>query len=128
MKKEIKFTKRRLNNFFYYGSLWLLLGGGAVYFDSSFSLNYGYIVIGVLFVGTSIYERIKKYLTIEDGVLTKNRFPVRSIKLEDITDIRRTYKNCILTTIEGKELKINMDLIEEDSLVELNFILDNLDF
>ena len=122
---KIRFTKKRLKHYMIFGILWLVLGTIAVIFNSDNVFNYGYIVIGILYFGTYLFENNKQYLTIENGIISKNHLIPKKINLNEIKRIKKFAGDYILKT-ESTELRINTELIEENSLAELNTVLENL--
>lgn len=87
--------------------------------------DYGYLVIGMLYMGQYLYEISNQYLTIEQGILIKNSIIRKKIKISDIIRIKKFTGDYTLKT-KTEELKINTQLIEAQSLAELNKILGNL--
>lgn len=83
------------------------------------------MVIGILYIGTYFFENKKQYLTIENGIISKNHLIPKKIKRIKIKRIKKFAGEYILKTDET-ELTINTELIEEKSLAELNTVLENL--
>lgn len=81
--------------------------------------------MGILYVGTYFFENKKQYLTIENGIISKNHLLPKKINLNEIKQIKKFAEDYILKT-DSTELRINTELIEENSLTELNTLLDNL--
>jgi hypothetical protein len=81
--------------------------------------------MGILYVGTYFFENKKQYLTIENGIISKNHLLPKKINLNEIKQIKKFAGDYILKT-DSTELRINTELIEENSLAELNTLLDNL--
>ncbi len=128
---NIRFKKKRFRYYLIFGILWLVLGTVAVIFnpDNIFNsaniFDYGYLVIGILYIGTYLFENKKQYLTIENGIISKNHLIPKKINLNEIKRIKKFAGEYILKTDET-ELTINTELIEEKSLAELNTVLENL--
>ena len=122
---KIHYTKRRLRHSLVFGSIWLILGITATIFNSNNIFNYGYLLIGVMYLGTHLFERTKQYLTIEDGILTKNQLTPKKIDLNEIRKIRYFAGDYILKT-DSSELTINTEWIDKESLEKLKAVLDNL--
>jgi hypothetical protein len=122
---KIRFTKKRLKHYLIFGILWLVLGTTAVIFNSDNLFNYGYLIIGILYLGTYLFENNKQYLTIENGIISKNHLIPKKINLNEIKRIKKFAGDYILKT-DSTELRINTELIEEKSLAELNTVLENL--
>jgi len=124
-KMKIRFKKKRLKFYLIYGILWLGLGTVAVFFNSDNTFNYGYLIIGILFIGTYFFKNKNQYLTIENGIIWKNQLIPKKIFLNEIKRIKKFAGDYILKT-DSTELRINTELIEEKSLAELKTVLENL--
>ena len=122
---KIRFTKKRLKHYLIFGILWLVLGTTAVIFNSDNIFNYGYLIIGILYLGTYLFENNKQYLTIENGTISKNHLIPKKINLNEIKRIKKFAGDYILKT-DSTELRINTELVEKNSLEELNTVLENL--
>ena len=127
-KMKIKFKRKRLIANLILGIVWIVLGTlGIVTDDKIRWTDYGYLVIGFLYVGLYLYDLKNQYLTIENGTIRKNGLygSGKRINLNEINWIKKFAGNYTLKT-EQKELKINTELIDKDSLKELNEILAEL--
>jgi hypothetical protein len=122
---KIRFTKKRLKHYLIFGILWLVLGTTAVIFNSENVFNYGYLIIGILYFGTYLFENNKQYLTIDNGIISKNHLIPKKVNLNDIKQIKKFAGDYILKT-DSTELRINTELIDKKSLAELNTVLENL--
>uniref|UniRef100_UPI00404A11F6 hypothetical protein n=1 Tax=Gelidibacter sp. TaxID=2018083 RepID=UPI00404A11F6 len=122
---KIRFTKKRLKHYLIFGILWLVLGTTSVIFNSDNIFNYGYLIMGILYLGTYLFENNKQYLTIENGIISKNHLIPKKINLNEVKRIKKFAGDYILKT-DSTELRINTELIEEKSLAELNTVLENL--
>ena len=122
---KIRFTKKRLKHYLIFGIIWLVFGTTAVIFNSENVFNYGYLIIGILYFGTYLFENNKQYLTIENGIISKNHLIPKKVNLNEIKRVKKFAGDYILKT-DSTELRINTELIEEKSLAELNKVLENL--
>lgn len=122
---KIRYKKKRLKHYLIFGIIWLALGTIAVIFNSNIFFNYGYLIIGILYFGTYLFENNTQYLTIENGTISKNHLIPKKINLEEIKRIKRFAGDYVLKT-DSTELRINTELIEEKSLTELDTVLGNL--
>lgn len=122
---KIRYKKKRLKHYLIFGIIWLALGTIAVIFNSNIFFNYGYLIIGILYFGTYLFENNTQYLTIENGTISKNHLIPKKINLEEIKRIKRFAGDYVLKT-DSTELRINTELIEEKSLRELDTVLGNL--
>lgn len=121
----IYYTKRRLKIQLILALGYLILSSAALIFDSFNFFNIGFLVLGLISLGTYLFENHKQYLTIANGVLIKNTFSPKSIKLDEINQIKKFAGDYILKT-EQNELRINISYIEKDSLFELEKVLNSL--
>jgi len=125
---KIKFKKKRLLANLIFGIVWIGLGTlSVVTNDEIHWTDYGYLVIGILYVGHYLFDLTNQYLTIENGTIRKNGLYGfgKEIILNEINWIKKFAGDYTLKT-ENQELKINTELIEENSLEELNRILGKL--
>ena len=125
---KIKFKKKRLIANLILGIIWTALGIFNILGDDDLRwLDYGYLVIGILYIGHFLYDWTNQYLTIENGTIQKNKLYGfrRKISLSEIIWIKKFAGDYTLKTDE-KELKIHTELIDKDSLVELNKVLEEL--
>ncbi|WP_340202514.1 hypothetical protein [Ascidiimonas sp. W6] len=125
---KIKFKKKRLRVNLILGIVWIALGTLSIATDDEIRwTEYGYLVIGILYIGHYLYDLTNQYLTIENGTIRKNGLYGywKKINLNEIKWIKKFAGDYTLKT-EKKELKINTELIEKDSLTELNKVLAKL--
>lgn len=125
---KIRFKKKRLYANLIIGIVWTGLGIFNLIEDNNLRWSdYGYLVIGALYIGHYLYDLTNQYLTIENGTIRKNGLYGfgKKINLNEINWIKKFAGDYILKT-ETIELTINTDLIEEKSLAELNRILTEL--
>ena len=125
---KIKFKKKRLLANLILGLVWIVLGTSNVLLEDNLRWSdYGYLVIGILYIGHYLYDLTNQYLTIENGTIRKNGLYGfgKKINLNDINYIKKFTGDYTLKTNQ-KELKINSEIIDKDSLVELHKILAEL--
>ena len=125
---KIRFKKKRLYANLIIGIVWTLLGIYSLLEDDNLRWSdYGYLIIGLLYIGHYLYDLTTQYLTIENGSIRKNGLYGfgKKINLNDINWIKKFASDYILKT-KTEELKINTELIDKNSLNELNAILEKL--
>lgn len=126
---KIKFKKKRLHLNLILGVTWLILGTFSLATDDKIRWTYYvYLVIGILYVTSFFYNLTNQYLTVEKGTIRKNGLYGfgKKINLNEINWIKKFAGDYTLKT-EQRELKINTELIDKDSLTALNNILAELD-
>lgn len=81
----------------------------------------------MLYIGHYLYDLTNQYLTIENGTIRKNGLYGlgKKLNLDEINWIIKFVGDYTLKT-KKKDLKINTELIDKDSLYELNKILAGL--
>lgn len=126
---KIKFTKKRLIYNLVLSILYLTIGlEGIIYQENIRWTKYGMLSLGILYLTNSLYELKYQYLSIEYGILRKNMILgfTKKINLNDIIEIKTVAGDYTLLT-DTTQLKIQVELIVDDSLLELNRILSELD-
>ena len=88
----------------------------------------GAFVIGSLYLVTTIFEIITHFIVIKNGTLRKYSFWAfhKYIELQNIIEIKSVKDDYILFT-ETTKLKIQVELIADDSLEDLKRILSEVD-
>ena len=123
---EIKYKKKHLNLKLILGLVWLILFLVGVFVkEESNWTDYGWIVISLMYLGTYFYQKNYKYLTIENGIINVNGPFGKKLILTEIKRIKKFAGDYILKTDE-KELTINTQIIDPNSLAELNAELEKL--
>ena len=128
MKMKIKFKKKRFHVNLVLGIVWIILETLSIVIDDKIRwTDYGYLVIGILYTGHYLYDLKNQYLTIENGTIRKNELYGfrKKVNLNEINWIKEFAGDYTLKT-EQKELKINTELIDKNSLTELNKVLAEL--
>ena len=122
---KIKLKKKRLYTNLFLGLLWLLLGVSYFIFDTTIPwIGYLHLILSLLDFVNFSYSLKHGYLKIENGWIQKNIFYSfrNKIKIDEIDTIKRIGGNYILKS-RKRDLKINPDLIHQDSLKELNILM-----
>jgi hypothetical protein len=125
---KIKFKKKRLYPNLLLGLLWTAIGVFNILEDNNLRwMDYGYFVIGILYLLHFIYDFKNQYLTIESGTIRKNALYGyrKKINLNEIYLIKKNAGDYILKT-ENQHLNINPNLIDENSFYTLTNLLGKL--
>ena len=122
---KIKYENNRLKFNLVYGSFMIIVGIIAIFHNSSSFFNYCWIIIGLLQVGTYFYDKKYQYLTIKNNTLIKHFLIPQKIKINEIKKVRKV-KNTYKVETDKKTIRISKNLIEVDSLKELELFFDNL--
>ncbi len=123
---KIKYKKKRLNHNLIFGILWLTISLLGIFTkDNPYWTDYGFLIISILYLGTYFYEKKNQYLTIKKGQILVNQPFGKKIILAEIKRIKKFAGDYILKT-DKKELTINTQIIDPNSLAELNNELEKL--
>jgi len=123
---EIKYKKRHLNVNLISGFFWLIWFLIGVFGKEEPNwTDYGWIFISLMYLGLYFYQKNYKYLTIENGIINVNGPFGKKLNLTEIKRIKKFAGDYIIKT-DKKELTINTQLIEPNSLAELNAELEKL--
>ena len=123
---KIGYKKRHLNINLILGIIWLVW-----FFVFDFNkeemnwTDYGWLVISIAYLSIYFYQKKYKYVSIENGILTVNRPIGKKLNLTEIKRIKKFAGDYILKT-DKKELTINTQIIDPNSLAELNAVLGKL--
>jgi len=123
---KIGYKKRHLNINLILGIIWLVW-----FFVFDFNkeemnwTDYGWLVISIAYLSIYFYQKKYKYVSIENGILTVNGPIGKKLNLTEIKRIKKFAGDYILKT-DKKELTINTQIIDPNSLVELNAVLGKL--
>jgi hypothetical protein len=123
---KIKLKKKHLNINLFFGIFWCLFGIVELIFRENIDwFDYGSLVFGIIYLIGFFYQKKHHYLTIQNDILKAHGSFGKSIKLSEIKSIKRFAGDYILKS-DKKELTINTQVIEPNSLAELNAELEKL--
>lgn len=125
---KIYLNKKRLKTHLFIGALWMILGLSYFIFgETMFWLDYAYVSVGAFDLFQYFYSLKHHYLIIENGTITKNVLYgfQNKIELNEIKEIKKIGGDYILKS-QMRNLKINPDLIQKESLEKLNTFLKKL--
>jgi hypothetical protein len=123
---KIGYKKKHLNVNLILGLVWLIWFFVGIFGKEKPNwIDYGWIVISLIYLGLYFYQKKYKYLTIENGIINVNGPFGKKLNLTEIKRIKKFAGDYILKT-EKKELTINTHIIDPKSLTELNAELEKL--
>ena len=125
-KMKIQYKKRQLNFNLIFGIIWLTYFLIQLIFDKEIHwIDYGWILISLAYFGIYFYQKKYKYVSIENGILTVNGPLGKKLNLTEIKRIKKFAGDYILKS-DNKDLTINTQIIDPNSLAELNAELEKL--
>ena len=123
---KIEYKKKHLNVNLILGLVWLIWFFVGVFGKEEPNwTDYGCIVISILYLWLYFYQNNYKYLTIENGIINVNGPFGKKLNLSEIKRIKKFAGDYILKT-DKNELTINTQIIDPNSLAELNTELEKL--
>ena len=123
---KIQYKKRQLNFNLIFGIIWLTYFLIQLIFDEEIHwIDYGWILISLAYFGIYFYQKKYKYVSIENGILTVNGPLGKKLNLTEIKRIKKFAGDYILKS-DKKDLTINTQIIDPNSLAELNAKLEKL--
>jgi hypothetical protein len=123
---KIGYKKKHLNVNLILGLVWLIWFFVGVFGKKEPNwTDYGWIVISIMYLGLYFYQKNYKYLTIENGIINVNGPFGKKLNLTEIKRIKKFAGDYILKT-DKNELTINTQIIDPNSLAELNTELEKL--
>lgn len=123
---RIAYKKRHMNINLILGLVWLVWFFIGILIEGKPSLtDYGWVVISAMYLIGYFYQRNNKYLTIKNGIIKINSPFGKKLNLTEIKQIKKFAGDYILKT-EKKELTINTQIIDPNSLAKLNAELEKL--
>ena len=123
---KIQYKKRQLNFNLIFGIIWLTYFLIQLIFDKEIHwIDYGWILISLAYFGIYFYQKKYKYVSIENGILTVNGPLGKKLNLTEIKRIKKFAGDYILKS-DNKDLTINTQIIDPNSLAELNAELEKL--
>ena len=123
---KIEYKKKHLNVNLILGLVWLIWFFVGVFGKEEPNwTDYGWIVISILYLWLYFYQNNYKYLTIENGIINVNGPFGKKLNLSEIKRIKKFAGDYILKT-DKNELTINTQIIDPNSLAELNTELEKL--
>ena len=123
---KIQYKKRQLNFNLIFGIIWLTYFLIQLIFDKEIHwIDYGWILISLAYFGIYFYQKKYKYVSIENGILTVNGPLGKKLNLTEIKRVKKFAGDYILKS-DKKDLTINTQIIDPNSLAELNAELEKL--
>ena len=126
MTIEFKNKRERQTIWLFLGVIWIIMGLFKVFEPEQFEWkNTWFLILAIIFVYVLFYRKRKQYLTLENGVISKNSLFHKPLKMSEIKRIEKKSKKYILKT-DLRKFTIDTKIIAEKSLSELNTELKKL--
>ena len=123
---RIRYKKKQVNLNLYLGLIWLVNGIVQTGFNENAGwYDYFWFLFSGFYLITYFYQKKEQYLTIENGIIKQNWPFGKKMNLNEINRIRHFGGEYTLKS-EIKKMKINITLIEKESLSELRIELKKL--
>ena len=126
MTIEFKNKRERQTIWLLFGITWIIMGLFKIFEPEQFEwTNTWILILAFIFVFTLFYRKKKQYLTLENGMVSKNSLFHKPLKMSEIKRIEKKSKKYILKT-DLRKFTIDTEIISEKSLSELNAELEKL--
>ena len=122
---KIGHKKRQIKVNLIFGIIWSTYFIIGLLIDEVHWIDYGWIVIALAYFINYFYQKKYNYVTIENGFINVNGPFGKKLNLTEIKRIKKFAGDYILKT-DTKELTINTQFIEPNSLAELTTELKKL--
>jgi len=122
---KIRYKRRYLRWNLVFGIFWLILGVISISNNSENYLNYGYLIVALLYIGNYVLKSKNQYLTIDNNSITLHHLIPKKIELTDLVQIKKSAGDFILQT-DKTDFLIKTRLIDKNSLKDLKKILKHL--
>tara|TARA_B110000093_G_scaffold135296_1_gene144880 strand:- start:124 stop:513 length:390 start_codon:yes stop_codon:yes gene_type:complete len=123
---NIHYRKKQRKVYLISGIGWLVIGIIQVTFDEKLKgFNFGWFILSGVYLIMYFYQKRGEYLTLENGIINVNGPFGKKLILTEVKRIKKFAGDYILKTDE-KELTINTQIIDPNSLAELNAELKKL--
>lgn len=126
---KIRLKNKRLYINLLLGIFWSILGVLRILDDQATRwMDFGFLFVALLYWGHFLYDLYTPYLTIENGTIRKNILYGwrKNIDIKEIDHIKKFGEEYILKG-KSEKLRINTNLIKEESIRELDEFLQKLD-
>ena len=126
MTIEFKNKRERQTIWVFFGIVWFIMGLFKIFETEQFEwTNTWFLILAIIFLFTFFYRKRKQYLTLENGVISKNSLFHKPLKMSEIKRIEKKQEKYILKT-DLRKFTIDTKIIAEKSLSELNTELEKL--
>jgi len=125
---KIRYKKRKLRINLIFGLIWSVFAIVQLFisdYETNSWVKYGWLGISLTYIIMYFYEYFYQYMTIKNGIIKINSLFGKKMKLTEIKRIKKFAGDYIIKT-DKKELTINTQIIEPNSLAELNAELEKL--
>ncbi len=123
----VKYSKKRLNTSLYLGLVWLIIGLlSFIYKENLFWTDYGYLVIGTIYLGKYFYDKKNAYFVLGNDEIVINNFLKKTIKISDIKQIKKFAGDYIIKLKNDKEYTIYAQVIQKEAIQNFNLEIEKL--
>ena len=117
------YALRGLRYWLWSGIGYLIISIVAIFTNKGSSLDWIWAVFGIVHLVIYFYQKNKGYLTIQDGIITKNDFSFKKMKVSEIRSAKYFAGDYILKG-DKKEMIINKEFLNEEAITYFNELLE----
>ena len=112
----VRYTKLSKYSKLFMGLAWFLVGILQLYYGTSESINYFFIVFGIVYVFMAIIEFTYNYVEIENGIISKKGPFGKEFKIADLVKMEEGGRELVIRTDDGKIIINKMRVNDDDYL------------
>lgn len=93
------------------------------FMDKGSNFDWIWAVFGIVHLSIYFYQKTKGYLTVKDGIITKNDFSFKKMTVGEIRSAKYFAGDYILKG-DKKEMVINKEFLNEEAIIYFNELLE----
>lgn len=122
------YRKKYLRTQLFFGIFWMLWFFLQLFTGSASWITWGWLVMALVYLGTYGYQVKFGYLNLKDNTLYISGPFGKSISLNEGIHVKEFAGDFILTGTTGKKLTINTLILDSESKIQLQSILEKVAF
>jgi len=123
---KLKYKKKSIHGYLIIGLTALIIGIVTRILFEKNEWTSSLFGIGIAFIGTYFYNLKFQYIAIKNGFIKESGLLGSKLKIDKITSFKKFARDYILTA-GNNELHNNIELMDSDSLVELQEFISGLE-
>ena len=122
-----KYKKKKLVTNLVFGILLVIFSAGSIYLDETPNwINGANLGVALTYLLTYLYQANFQYISIKNGVIKETSLFGTSLLLNEITSFKKFGGDYFIKS-RGKEIYVNTELIDSNSLLKLIEFMDGLE-
>ncbi|RLD43685.1 MAG: hypothetical protein DRI86_09365 [Bacteroidetes bacterium] len=114
----VRYTKLSKYSKLFMGIAWFLVGALNVFYGETKSINYFFIVFGIIYFVMAFVEFAYNYVEIENGIISKKGPFGKNLKIIDLIKMEEAGRELVIRTMD-KKITINKMRANSDDYLRL---------